>query len=413
MKIALFSDTHMGFEGKERENESFENARQCFELAMQNKVDAIVLGGDIFNVKHPSYEDFVKAMKVFSVAKKAKCGIKAIATTRAGSKELAPDGIPVIAIHGNHEFLGKDHTGILEIFDQAGYIAYLHASSLMLQNGNEKACLHLLGNVPEKKAKDALKLWDPKPASGCRNVLVLHQNFKEYAAIDDEMVASLSFEDLPQGFDLIVNGHLHWRDEQQLGNAKFILMGSTVCTQMKPIEAGQKKGLYIYESNTNETTFIPLLIQRNFYYHKLKFENAKFGEVLKPIESAIDSELLKENLLSPMIRIRLLGTLELGINPSDLNLESLLEKYRGRAILNISKDFTSASFRKKIAELRELHKSKQSISSLGLKILEKNLEEAKFGNAFDYEKVFELLSEDEIDKAIEMLSEGKISGRTS
>ena len=258
-----------------------------------------------------------------------------------------------------------------------------------------------------------MKLWDPKPASGCRNVLVLHQNFKEYAAIDDEMVASLSFEDLPQGFDLIVNGHLHWRDEQQLGNAKFILMGSTVCTQMKPIEAGQKKGLYIYDAEKNETTFIPLLIQRNFYYHKLKFENAKFGEVLKAIESAIDSELSKENLLSPMIRIRLLGTLELGINPSDLNLESLLEKYRGRAILNISKDFTSASFKKKIAELRELHKSKQSISSLGLKILEKNLEEAKFGNAFDYEKVFDLLSEDEIDKAIEMLSEGKISGRTS
>jgi hypothetical protein len=285
---------------------------------------------------------------------------------------------------------------------------------VQLQKGNEKVCLHLLGNIPEKKAKDALKLWDPKPAKECRNVLVLHQNFKEYSAIDDEMVASLSFEDIPLGFDLVVNGHLHWRDEQKIGQAKFLLMGSTVCTQMKPIEAGQKKGLYIYDSEKNETNFVPLEVQRNFYYHKLKFENAKFEEVVSAMKKEIDAELAKENLLAPMIRIRLLGTLAMGLNPSDLNIGELTEKYAGKAILNISKDFSSVSFKKKIAELREMHKSKQSVSSLGLKILEKNLDEAKFGGAFDYEKIFELLSEDEIDKAIELLSKDeKLSGNTS
>ena len=49
-----------------------------------------------------------------------------------------------------------------------------------------------------------------------------------------------------------------------------------------------------------------------------------------------------------------------------------------------------------------------------MKIFEKNLEETDFGNAFDYEKLFELLSADELDKALEMLSKDeKIKGHTS
>ena len=114
-----------------------------------------------------------------------------------------------------------------------------------------------------------------------------------------------------------------------------------------------------------------------------------------------------------MIRVRLMGTLATGMNPSDLDLNALTEKYGNRAILNISKDFAGVSFKKKISELRELHKSKQSVSSLGLRILEKNIEETDFGDAFDYEKLFELLSDDELDKALEMISKEELSGHTS
>src|SRR3989344_4254265 len=382
MKIAFFSDTHLGFGGKERENESYENARQCFELAMKNNVDAIVLGGDIFDVKHPSYDVFVNSMDVFAIAKGKESSVKASALTRTGEKAISYKGTPVIAIHGNHEYLGRDYAGVLDIFDRAGCLCYFHAAVVTLEKGNEKVCLHLLGNIPEKKAKDALKLWNPVPVKGCRNVIVLHQNFKEYSAIDDEMVATLSFSDIPVGFDLAVNGHLHWRDEQDVGNMKFVLLGSTVCTQMKPIEAGQKKGPYIYDSEKNTMEFIPLEVQRNFYYHKLKFDNAKTGHVISQVETIVKSELSKENILSPMIRVRLLGTLETGLNPADLDFTELVERHKGKAIINISKDFSATSFRKKIEELRELHKSKQSMSALGMKILEKNLAEAKFGDTF-------------------------------
>ena len=44
---------------------------------------------------------------------------------------------------------------------------------------------------------------------------------------------------------------------------------------------------------------------------------------------------------------------------------------------------------------------------LGLEILERNLEETNFSNAFDARRVFELLKEGETDKALELISESQ------
>ena len=55
---------------------------------------------------------------------------------------------------------------------------------------------------------------------------------------EDESIASLSLADLPNGFDLIIDGHLHWTNEQKLEGKRFLLTGSTIFTQMKNLEDG-------------------------------------------------------------------------------------------------------------------------------------------------------------------------------
>ncbi|MCK4884124.1 MAG: metallophosphoesterase, partial [Candidatus Diapherotrites archaeon] len=69
MKIAIISDCHFGvFFGTERENDSFEQAREALFNAIELGADAILLPGDIFDSKIPRPEVMAKAMDIFREA---------------------------------------------------------------------------------------------------------------------------------------------------------------------------------------------------------------------------------------------------------------------------------------------------------------------------------------------------------
>lgn len=408
MKVAFFSDLHLGFcEGKERQGESFENAMKAFDLALSQNADLIVLAGDLFDLDVPSQETLLNAFRIFLHAKKP---CKKILLKKCKNKKtefLEFENVPIISIHGTHEFRGKDQANVLELLESVGLIVYLHAGYVEADLGGEKFFIHGLGGVPEKKALDALKLFDPKPVDGGKNVLVLHQSIKEYLPFDDEMIASISLADLPNGFDLIVNGHLHWNALEDLGGKKFLLTGSTIITQMKKLESGRKKCISIYDTKNGLIDFLELPLQRKMFYEKISFENAMPGEIKDLAEKKL-GEILCQNFESkPLVRLKLCGTLCKGVSSSEVSLAELEKKFGQKAILSIDKDFSSIAFKEKMAELKKLQQSKKSISSIGLQILEKNISETSFGNAFDVSGVFDLLSRDELDKAFDEISKNK------
>lgn len=412
MKIAIFSDTHLGFDEKgERETESFENALKAFEIAFNEKADLILLAGDLFDADVPSQETLLKAFKVFSNAKRL--GRKAFLKKNVKGKieEFESTFVPIISIHGTHEFRGKDCANVLELLDLAGLMLYLHVGFFEVGIGGEKVFVHGLGGVPEKKSLDALKLYNPQPLSGGRNILLLHQSIKEYLPFDDEMTATISLADLPQGFDLIVNGHLHWNALEKIDSKKFLLAGSTIITQMKKLESEKPKIVTFYDTKTELMHSIELPNQRKLFYEKIKLENATVEEVKNSVENAIQNALAgaEKSLtaLKPMIRVKVVGSLARGISTSEISLSQIEKKFSEKAILSIDKEFSTIAFREKMEELRKLQHSKKSISSLGLEILQKNLLETQFDKAFDVEKVFELLSESKIDEALNEISAKK------
>ncbi len=406
MRIGIFSDTHFGFgEGTERESESFENGLKAFKLCFGQKVDAIIIPGDVFDEALPSPETLSRAFDVFlNALKQPKSQVKVTTTSKHGEKEFDFFGVPVIVIHGNHDCRSIGKTNILEVFSKSNFLAYLSPGKAFIEKGNEKVCVHGFSAVPEKKAFDVLKLLDPKPEKADANILIMHQSFREFLPFVDDMIATLSLEDLPKGFDLIVNGHLHWTDVQKLENATFLLAGSTVTTQMKKLEAVREKGVFVFDSVSKSLDFFPLPDQRKLFYHKLKFENAKPQEIVFEAKRLLDESISKnESSLPPLVRLKLEGSLALGVNSSDISFTELLDESKGKAIVSISKSFFSASFKKKIADLRSLQKSRQSVASLGFEILEKNLEETDFADSFDVRTVFDLLAENEIEKASEVI----------
>jgi len=102
----------------------------------------------------------------------------------------------------------------------------------------------------------------------------------------------------------------------------------------------------------------------------------------------------------PLIKLKILGK---ETEVIDEELKELQKKYYGKAILVFSKNLESPEMTSKIEFMRNLVEQKSSVEEIGLNTFKKNLEELKFGSDFDYENVFELLSENETDKAFDIL----------
>lgn len=400
MRLGLFSDTHFGFaEGTEREGECFENALDALKICFEQKVDAILVSGDVFDEALPSPETLSRSFDVFLHAfRQPKSKVKILVQTKHGEKEFSFAGVPIVAIHGNHDCRSIGKTNILEVFSKSGMLAYLYPGKALIEKDGEKVFVHGFSAVPEKKARDVLSLWNPAAVSGCTNVLLTHQTFKEYLPFQDDAMASLSLEDLPKGFDLIVNGHLHWVDIHKLRDTIFLLNGSTVTTQMKKLEAEKQKGVFVFDTESKKLDFFPLPNQRKLFYFDLKFEDAKPQEVIEKVKQALKSCTV-DSSLTPLARLKLSGSLALGTSSLDVDLSEVLGEVKGKVIVSVSKNFFSNSFKKKITDLRSAQKSKQSIASMGLEILEKNLAETDFSGAFNAQEVFDLLSEDKLEEA--------------
>ncbi len=408
MKIAFLTDFHIGFEQEGRQGEAFLLAKSALSQAIKAGAELIVFNGDLFNRALPTQEDFFEAFRLFSSCHNApKPGIKITFEKNGKAREVQFSGIPVIAIHGTHEFRGRDFRNALEVMDSAGFLVYIHAAKAIVENSNEKIVFHGLGGVPEKKARDALLKWNPKPVPSAKNVLLLHQSFKEFLPFDDEMIASLSISDLPDGFDFVVNGHLHTHAEFKENGKILLIPGSTIITQLKQSEAENAKGFYFYDSLSEKIEFKELEEFRSFYYKKIELANASVVEVLNTAREAIVSMLSikQEKKMKPLVRIVLKGSLAKGLNSEDIDFSGLIEEFREKAVVSILSSFSGEDFSKKINELKKLQREKQSISEMGLAILEKNLKETGFGNAFDVRRMLSLLSEGNTEKALQLLLE--------
>ena len=72
MKIAIISDMHFGYAwGKERGEESFTQGKEVIEKAVKEKVDFILLPGDIFDSRVPKQEIMERAMRILSIPQHA------------------------------------------------------------------------------------------------------------------------------------------------------------------------------------------------------------------------------------------------------------------------------------------------------------------------------------------------------
>lgn len=363
----------------------------------------ILVPGDIFDSRVPRQDVLAKALNIFFHAKTISCDTELIEIKGKEQEihHLNRTGIPVVAIAGTHERRGKDMTNPVNLLDTIGFLIGLHSNTAIYGKGKEKVAITGISGVPEAFAREVFKKIDPKPEEGCTNILLMHQSVGKYV-YTDERSPGLDIEDLPEGFDLIVNGHIHWRNDCMIGPKKdtlFLIPGSTLTTQVRANEAEKEKGVTIYDTITGKTDFIPLKTQRKVIYKEMECKGRSITEIKEQVIEYL-SGLEKESYTKkPVVRIKLTGKID--TNNSRIDLSDIITANRDRYILSFRNSLNSREQDRNIRLMSELMENSVSVDSMGLEIMKDYAGKAKI--SFDYRQVFELLAAGRIEEAEDMI----------
>ncbi|MEK6954707.1 MAG: metallophosphoesterase [Candidatus Micrarchaeota archaeon] len=397
MKIAIISDCHFGFN-----EDALPQAREAMLQALELGADALLLPGDIYDIRIPRQETLHETIGLYSeIRERSESGKKQypkmIELGDDTQNTLENQGIPVLAIWGTHERRSKGLTNVIQIMDAAGLLVSFHTRKIVLEKDGERICFQGLGGVPEEYFGRTLKVARFAPEKNTYNIFVFHQNLAELMPV--EIDGTVAMADLPDGFELYVNGHIHWNHDLDIGGRRLLVSGSTVVTQMKKNEE-KPKGFYFFDTKTQEARFVTIP-SRPFYFREIKFENAMASTVEGNLDDALSSLLKQPHLMQPMLKIKMSGTIAKGQTPL-LSLEKIIAKYSGNARIYVDRDFESFELKDKIETLRRLRREGKGAKELGIEILKDRLKERGLVLK-DAHDLFEALADGEIELAMQHL----------
>lgn len=390
MKVSIISDTHFGYKwNEERGEDSFENAKEAFKSSLDS--DLIILPGDIFDKKIPKQEVLDNAADVLSIAMEGERRVETEADLG-----IHGDGIPTVAIHGTHERRPRTYTNPIELLDNMGHIHHLDNESTVFEKDGEKVAVFGLSGVPERYAPTALKKFNPEPVEDAFNILVVHQSIEGFVYTSDDHDV-LSLEDFPEGFDLIIDGHIHWYNLERFKEGKdkpLILPGSTITTQMNKVEAEKPKGFVRLDTEKRELEFKDLENAREVHYIEVEVDGEPWSDVKK---KAVERLREVDTGEKPLVNLKIKGETSGRVNPGELK-----KMFRDDMFLNVNTSLDSAT---ELSDNSEAMEDGKDPWTKGKEMLQEQLEtEADV----DQDEFLQLLESGEPEEAAELLKETEI-----
>ncbi|MBI2136215.1 DNA repair exonuclease [Candidatus Woesearchaeota archaeon] len=329
MKFAHLADCHIG---AWRDPKLRAVSNKAFEIAIdkciEEKVDFVLIAGDLFNTSLPSIESLKIAATKF--------------------RELKDNDIPVYAIAGSHDFSPSGKT-LIDVLESAGLLVNVAKGRIIEDESDKSKSRLMLDFTVDKKtgAKitgllgkrgmldriyyEALDLANLESESGFK-IFMFHTALTELKPKDLEKMDSAPISFLPKRFEYYAGGHVHIAADvnmEEAGYKNVVYPGPLFPNNFSEIEKLKHGGFYIYDNG--------LLIFKEVKLHETVCIESDCGhktpqaveQMLRDSINGIskESELNKTpGLNNAIVTIRLSGKLEAG-KISEINLNEIFDLF--------------------------------------------------------------------------------------
>lgn len=313
--------------------------------------------------------------------------------------------MPVIAIPGTHERRAQGAENAVTLLGLAGLLVDVSDGYAVIEKGSERVMVYGVGGVSEERFRDVLKSLDPKPMKDCFSIFMFHQSIHELLPFSDDFVYA---DELPKGFDLYVDGHIHNKVESESHGRHLLIPGSTVLTQLKAMEQ-EPKGFFVFDTKTGAYEFHRIK-SRSFVVVHEDASGRSAEELEKGIRKAIDAA-LRGAAGVPVIRVEVEGKAGNGARSIDVDYNAISKAYAGRAMVEIVKPgIGDAEYGAEADALRKGELESMPVKDYGLGIFLEKLKASRYSLPISASQLFELLSADvSKDKAVKAALERLLS----
>ncbi|GLV44365.1 meiotic recombination 11 [Carabus blaptoides fortunei] len=316
LKILVATDIHLGYNEQDpiRGNDSFESFEEILVHAVQNEVDFLLLGGDLFHESKPSpmcYHRCITLLKRYCLGNKP-VALEFLSDQSRNFRHLKnaivnyedPNlniSIPVFSIHGNHDDpTGAERLSAMDIIADTGLINYfgkwtdltqVEIYPLLMRKGITKFAIYGLSHIKDERLS---RLFTDKKVTMIRpmnsedwfNILVLHQNRAQNRGTKNYIPETV----LPDFLNLVIWGHEHdclIDPVISVNGPRISQPGSSVATSLAAGEAITKYvGLLRVYKTKHIMNKIQLKTVRPFVFKEITISNPAIAFGTKPTEFA-------------------------------------------------------------------------------------------------------------------------------
>lgn len=261
-KFAHLADCHLGA-NRDPTLEKLELTafNKAMNVCMQEKVDFVLVSGDLFHANLPDMHVVNEAVKKM--------------------KEVKDQGVPLYVIYGSHDY-SPNETSIIDILESTGLIKKIVngvdvEGKLRLEVYTDSKTKAKLVGISGRKAgleKSYFEILDRdflEKLQGFR-IFAFHSAVSELKPESLAEMESIPVSLLPKGFDYYASGHVHRRTETGFaGYERIVFPGTLFAGYSRDLEdsaKGESRGFYIvsFDEKVEDMRFVEVPVCRFEYF---------------------------------------------------------------------------------------------------------------------------------------------------
>lgn len=267
LRVLISTDNHLGYLEKDniRSNDSYAAFEEILIQGKQQKVDFILLGGDLFHENKPSRSTLYHTFKLchqyclgnnpiyMEILNDEDELVYTLNKQMNFESSTHAIDLPIFAIHGNHDDPTRDchdqNLAALDLFSISNFINYfgkcnevdnIEINPILLKKNDTYVALYGLGAIRDERLN---RMWNQKKVKFIRpteeqgkdnffNIFILHQN-RDYGR---GMKNCIHESMIPEWMDVVIWGNEHEcqprLNESLVGTFRIYQPGSSIATSL-------------------------------------------------------------------------------------------------------------------------------------------------------------------------------------